>query len=77
MFIKRTPISEACRGILTIFKNFSIDYNKQDYFTIKKQFNKIKLTDKDIFKKSKVSSVVMTNNPFNLDEWSLFKKKMG
>jgi len=72
LFVKRTPISEACKGILTILKNFSITFENKNYSEVKAQLNKIEYKDDNIFKKSNITSVVMTNNPFDLDEWSLF-----
>ena len=32
-------------------------------------------SDKNILDLSNVSSLVMTNNPFDLDEWSLFNRQ--
>ena len=72
LFVKRTPISKACKGILTILKNFSITFENKNYSEVKAQLNKIEYKDDNIFKKSNITSVVMTNNPFDLDEWSLF-----
>ena len=35
----------------------------------------LKLTDKEIFNKSNIDSIVMTNNPFDEDEWSIFSSE--
>lgn len=72
LFINRTPISEACKGILTILKDFSIEMEKKQYSEIRQELIDAQYNDETIFAKSNVSSVVMTNNPFDEDEWSLF-----
>ena len=72
LFEKRTPISEACAGVLTILKDLSIDINNRSFSSISDEYDKKIQSDKNILKLSNVSSLVMTNNPFDLDEWSLF-----
>jgi len=74
LFQKRTPISEACQGVLSILKKFSITIANKDYYTIDKELKDKRYTDQDIFNQSNVKSVVMTNNPFDKEEWSLFDK---
>ena len=76
LFVKNTPISEASIGVIKIFKFLKInDYKNKDYFFIRKKL-KIKTEDHQlILKKLNIKKVVMTNNPFNKEEWCLFKKK--
>ena len=75
LFLKRTPISEACKGVLTILSELSIDYMSKSFDEIQSEYCKLDLSDLQIFKISKISQVVMTNNPFDKSEWKLFKNK--
>ena len=75
LFQKRTPISEACKGVLTILSKLSIDYMSKSFDEINSEYSKLNLSDLQIFKISKISKVVMTNNPFDKSEWQLFKNK--
>ena len=72
LFEKRTPISEACAGVLSILKELNIEINNKSFLFICDEYDNKIQSDKNILDLSKVSSLVMTNNPFDLDEWSLF-----
>ena len=76
LFVNRTPISEASRGVIKIINFLNIkNYEKNNYSEILKKYNSIKYDKKKILTKLNISKVVMTNNPFDKNEWSLFKKK--
>ena len=75
LFIKQTPISEACKGVLTILSSFEIDYSSKSFDQINTEYLELHLSDQDILNRSKISNLVMTNNPFDLEEWKLFEKK--
>jgi glucuronate isomerase len=72
LFEKRTPVSEACTGVLSILKELNIEINNKSFLSICDEYDRKIQSDKTILNLSKVSSLVMTNNPFDLDEWSLF-----
>ena len=72
LFEKRTPVSEACAGVLSILKELNIEINNKSFLSICDEYDRKIQSDKNILKLSNVSSLVMTNNPFDLDEWSLF-----
>ena len=72
LFEKRTPVSEACSGVLSILKELNIEINNKNFLSICDEYDRKIQSDKNILKLSNVSSLVMTNNPFDLDEWSLF-----
>jgi len=72
LFEKRTPVSEACAGVLSILKELNIDINNKNFLSICDEYDNKIQSDKNILDLSNVSSLVMTNNPFDLDEWSLF-----
>ena len=73
LFEKRTPVSEACTGVLSILKELNIEINNKNFLSISDEYDNKIQSDKNILNYSNVSSLVMTNNPFDLDEWSLFK----
>ena len=72
LFEKRTPVSEACAGVLSILKELNIEINNKSFLSICDEYDNKIQSDKNILDLSNVSSLVMTNNPFDLDEWSLF-----
>ena len=72
LFEKRTPVSEACAGVLSILKELNIEIENKSFLSICDEYDRKIQSDKNILKLSNVSSLVMTNNPFDLDEWSLF-----
>jgi hypothetical protein len=72
LFVKRTPVSEACAGVLTILKELNIEINNKSFSLVCDEYDQKIHSDKNILELSNVSSLVMTNNPFDLDEWSLF-----
>jgi len=72
LFEKRTPVSEACAGVLSILKELNIGINNKSFLSICDEYDRKIQSDKNILDLSNVSSLVMTNNPFDLDEWSLF-----
>ena len=72
LFEKRTPVSEACSGVLSILKELNIEINNKSFLSICDEYDRKIQSDKNILDLSNVSSLVMTNNPFDLDEWSLF-----
>ena len=75
LFHKRTPISEACKGVLTILESLSIPIKDKNFLQINELYTGLKLTDKEIFNNSNIDSIVMTNNPFDEDEWSIFSSE--
>ena len=72
LFEKRTPVSEACAGVLSILKELNIEIDNKSFLSICDEYDRKIQSDKNILDLSNVSSLVMTNNPFDLDEWSLF-----
>ena len=54
LFRKRTPISEACKGVLTILSELSIDYMSKSFDEIQSEYCKLNLSDLQIFKISKI-----------------------
>ena len=67
LFIENSPISEACRGVVTTLSEFGLDVgsrNLQDYRAYFADTTVEAFID-TVFERSKVSKVVMTNDPFD------------
>lgn len=76
LFSLNTPISEAARGVIKIFKFLKVkDYQNKSYLEVLKKFDLKKKNEVFILKKLKIKKIIMTNNPFNKMEWDLFKDK--
>ena len=70
LFIDHSPISEACRGVLTILDKFGLDTTSrslQDYRDFFDQMSVEEHTDR-VFELAGVDSVAMTNDPFDSAE---------
>ncbi|MDX9753913.1 MAG: glucuronate isomerase [bacterium] len=70
LFRRRSPVSEACRGVLTCLEKFGIDPTEKSLETIRRYYAQQKVDtfiDKamDI---ANVKSMVMTNDPFDPQE---------
>ncbi len=76
LFVKRSPVSEACRGVLTTLQSLGIDTSTRDLQVIRDYFNQLKLEDyiETVFEKANVSYAVMTNDPFDKNECEFWEK---
>ncbi len=67
LFIENSPISEACRGVLTTLNLLGLDVKKRDLPALRKWFadwDKDKYTNR-VMELAKVGSICMTNSPFD------------
>ncbi len=72
LFVEHSPISEACRGVLTCLHNLGIETKKRDLKSIRKEFAAMTTKKKGsaegyaerVFKIAGVREAVMTNDPF-------------
>ena len=70
LFVERTPVSEACRGVLTTLKLLGLDPNEKSLNAYRPWFGKqdpSKYIDK-VMELSNVSSITMTNPVFDDNE---------
>ena len=68
LFIERSPISEACRGVLTVLQALGLDTARQRDLTAARQYFNSTTAEKyvdTVFAKAKVKAAVMTNDPFD------------
>jgi hypothetical protein len=67
LFLDRSPLSEACRGVLTVFDALGIDLRKRDLRAARKAYAAWKpaaFIDR-VFEAAGLRAVVMTNDPFD------------
>ncbi|MBP1995863.1 glucuronate isomerase [Paenibacillus eucommiae] len=70
LFIEHSPVSEACRGVLTTLQGFGIDLRSRDldaFRQIYAQYDAYSQVDK-VLELAGVDHVVMTNDPFDEEE---------
>lgn len=66
LFIKNSPYSEACRGVLTVLDKLGLDVAGRDLQSYREYFRDMRLEDYigKVFEISGVNEVIMTNDPF-------------
>lgn len=76
LFIKHSPLSESCRGVITTLNMLGLDVNKRDLKSIRKWFaaRTVEQHVEDAFELGNLRGVVMTNSPFDREEIALWKK---
>jgi hypothetical protein len=67
LFIQHSPISEACRGVLTVLNLLGMDVKKRDLPALRKQFAQWKVDDfvTKCAELANVRKICMTNSPFD------------
>src|SRR5436309_6698099 len=77
LFIKHSPISEACRGVLTTLNLLGLDVKRRDLPALRRWYAK-QNPDKHItrcLELARVGKICMTNSPFDNLERPLWKKR--
>ena len=67
LFVERAPISEACRGVITVLKKLGLDLSSRNLDQYRDYFRAIKPQDyiDTVFRLANVHTVVMTNDPLD------------
>ena len=67
LFLNRSPISEACRGVLTILDKFGLDLTTRDLVAYRAYFENQRVEDHidTVFRVAGLKTTVMTNDPFD------------
>lgn len=67
LFVENSPVSEACRGVLTVLKRYGLDVGKSSLKDIRGYFKGLTLEEhvNAVFDAAKLDYVVMTNDPFD------------
>jgi hypothetical protein len=76
LFIKHSPISESCRGVITTLNMLGLDVNRRDLNSIRKWFAQrtVEQHVEEVFESANLSAAVMTNSPFDSEESAFWKK---
>jgi hypothetical protein len=76
LFIKNSPISESCRGVLTTLNLLGLDVRKRDLHAIRNWFAEWETEDyvSHCMEIAHVDSICMTNSPFDELERPLWEK---
>lgn len=75
LFVDNTPLSESARGIVTVLEAFGLDPRADNLEEVRAFFRSRDLKEHFnlVLERSSVSSVVMTNDPFNEHESWIWK----
>ncbi|HTD68419.1 MAG TPA: glucuronate isomerase, partial [Candidatus Limnocylindria bacterium] len=75
LFLKNSPISESCRGVLTTLNMLGLDVRKRDLNSIRGWFDEWDTEDlvTHSLELANVSNVCMTNSPFDDDERAVWE----
>lgn len=76
LFIKRSPISEACRGVLTVLDKLGLDVTARSLKDYRAWFASRSLDEHvdRVFDVANLKSVVMTNDPFDSAERAVWEQ---
>lgn len=76
LFLKHSPISEACRGVLTTLNALGLDVKKRDLAGVRKWFAQWKVEDyiSKCMELGRVKTICMTNSPFDDLERPVWEK---
>lgn len=76
LFLNRAPISEACRGVVTVIQALGFDPAERDLEKIRAFFQEqsVETYIETVFEKANVSYAVMTNDPFDANERKFWAK---
>lgn len=77
LFVRRSPVSEACRGVLTALHALGLDASGRDLRPIRAYFDSISVEEyvERVFTVANVRSVIMTNDPFDDAERPVWEAK--
>ena len=76
LFVENTPLSEATTGVITILSELGLDANTKDLSELREYFSLLDVTEHIdlVLQKSRVSRVVMTNDPFDTIEVKIWER---
>ena len=79
LFVRRTPLSEATRGVAAVFTALGLDPRAPDLSEAREFFATQRAEDyvDRVLKTARVKSVVMTNDPFDEREARLWEEGVG
>lgn len=75
LFVEATPLSEATRGVATVLDFFGIKAFGESYPNVKEMFRRSHISHDALLERLGIEKIVMTNDPFNVEEWTIFSKE--
>lgn len=76
LFVRSTPLSEATRGVVAVMSALGLDPTRPDLREAREYFQDVTPEQHvdTVFERARVTAVVMTNDPFDPNEASLWRK---
>ena len=76
LFVERSPVSEAQRGVLTILSRLGLDVGARSLDAYREYFRSLALAQHvdNVFRLAGVQAAVMTNDPFDAQERELWQR---
>jgi len=76
LFIRQSPLSEACRGVVTVLNSLGLDVSKRDLQEYRAWYAEqdVESFVDTVFKVAGLKSVVMTNDPFDPTERPVWER---
>jgi hypothetical protein len=76
LFLRHSPVSEACRGVLTTLQALGLDPRKQDLPKLRRWFAAQEAEEyvDRVLSRANVASICMTNSPFDGEERPFWEK---
>jgi len=78
LFVEHSPVSESCRGVLTVLERFGLDVGSRDLKSYREFFDTMSVEEHvdKVFELAGVDWVVMTNDPFDETERPLWESDL-
>ena len=79
LFVENTPLSEATRGVITVLDAFGLDTRAPDLTEARAFFRSRDMMEHldTVLEEARVSSIVMTNDPFDEREAQIWEREAG
>jgi hypothetical protein len=76
LFVERSPLSEACRGVLTVLHKLGLDTGPRELPAIRRFFaeQRVEAYVEKVFELANLRSAIMTNDPFDPAERPAWEK---
>ncbi len=76
LFVLHTPVSEACRGVLTVIQRLGLDAGSTDLRAVRAYFDNLTVTNyvDTVFSAANIREVTMTNDPLDPGEAVFWEK---
>ena len=67
LFVERSPVSEACRGVVTVLNELGLDTSARDLREARAYFaaQDVERQIEDVYRIAGIRAVIMTNDPFD------------